>query len=114
MKVLGMFLAIALVLGGPSGLALGQTTTDLNNQAARMNTLAASQGESKVIGKISGDFNSFLGSNSNTVVTGLRNGTPITLTTTTPASAPGAAPTVTTRSSRRPQARWAMGTCLSH
>src|SRR4029450_7526412 len=31
-----------------------------------------------------------------TVVTGLRNGTPITLTTTTPATTPGAAPTVTT------------------
>jgi hypothetical protein len=96
MKISRMFLAIALVLG-PSGLALSQTTTDLNNEAARMNTLAASQGESKVIGKISGDFNSFLGSNSNAVVTGLRNGSPIALTTTTttPSSTPGGAPTTT-------------------
>jgi hypothetical protein len=61
-----------------------------------MNTLAASHGETNVTGKISGTFNSFLGSDSTAVVTGLRNGTPITLTTTTPATTPGAAPTVTT------------------
>jgi hypothetical protein len=61
-----------------------------------MNTLAASHGETNVTGKISGTFNSFLGSDSTAVVTGLRNGTPITLTTTTPAATPGAAPTVTT------------------
>jgi len=91
-----MFLAIALVLG-PSGLALSQTTTDLNNEAGRMNTLAASHGETNVTGKISGEFNSFLGSNSNAVVTGLRNGSPIALTTTTttPSSTPGGAPTTT-------------------
>jgi hypothetical protein len=61
-----------------------------------MNTLAASHGETNVTGKISGTFNSLLGSDSNAVVTGLRNGTPITLTTTSPAATPGAAPTVTT------------------
>ena len=61
-----------------------------------MNTLAASHGETNVTGKISGTFSSFLGSDSPTVVTGLRNGTPITLTTTTPAATPGASPTVTT------------------
>jgi len=61
-----------------------------------MNTLAASHGETNVTGKISGTFNSFLGSDSTAVVTGLRNGTPITLTTTTPAATPGTAPTVTT------------------
>src|SRR5215470_3226967 len=103
MKVSGMFLTIALVLG-PSGLALGQTATDLNNQVTTMNTLAASQGESKVIGKISSDFNSFLGSNSNTVVTGLRNGSPITLTTTTttPSSTPGAPTTTVTTTTINP------------
>jgi hypothetical protein len=96
MKISRMFLAIAPVLG-PSGLALSQTTTDLNNEAARMNTLAASHGETNVTGKISGEFNSFLGSNSNAVVTGLRNGSPIALTTTTttPSSTPGGAPTTT-------------------
>src|SRR5918994_3263576 len=99
MKISGIFFATALllVLWGP---ALSQTTTDLNTEAGRMNTLGATQGESKVVGKISGEFSSFLGSNSNAVVTGLRNGTPITLTTTasTPSTTPGAAavPTTTT------------------
>ena len=99
MKISGMFLAAFFVLGS-SGLALSQTTTDLNNEAARMNTLTVDQGESKVIGKISGEFNSFLGSNSNAVVSGLRNGTPIKLitATSTPGSTPGApsVPTTTT------------------
>ena len=107
MKVWVMLLAIAL--GGPSGLALSQTTTDLNNQAARMNTLATSQGESKVIGEISDDFNSFLGSNSNAVVTGLRNGSPITLTTTTPSSTPGGAPTLTTTTINPPTGKMGFG-----
>jgi hypothetical protein len=48
-----------------------------------MNNLATSNGETKVTGKIAGDFSTFLGSDSNAVVTGLRNGTPITLTRTT-------------------------------
>src|SRR5262252_390639 len=88
---------------GPTILALGlnvqafaDTTSTLNTEASRMNSLAASHGETTVTGKISGTFNSFLGSDSPAVVTGLRNGTPITLTTTTPAATPGAAPTVTT------------------
>jgi hypothetical protein len=76
--------------------AFADTTSTLNTEASRMDTLASSHGETKVTGKISGTFNSFLGSDSNAVVTGLRNGTPITLTTTTPATTPGAAPTVTT------------------
>jgi hypothetical protein len=91
MKISGIFFATALllVLWGP---ALSQTTTDLNTEAGRMNTLSATQGESKVVGKISGEFSSFLGSDSNAVVTGLRNGTPITLTrtTSTPSATPGA------------------------
>jgi hypothetical protein len=97
MKVSGMFLAAALVVS-PSGLAFGQTTTDLNNEVARMDTLAASQGNTKVINKISGEFSSFLGSDATAVVTGLRNGTPITLTSTTltPSSTPGAPPVPTT------------------
>jgi len=76
--------------------AFADTTSTLNTEASRMNSLAASHGEANVTGKISGTFSSFLGSDSPAVVTGLRNGTPITLTTTTPAATPGAAPTVTT------------------
>jgi hypothetical protein len=85
--------AFALLLNGQ---AFADDTSALNTEASRMNTLAVNHGESNVTGKISGTFNSFLGSDSTTVVTGLRNGTPITLTTTTPAATPGAAPTVTT------------------
>jgi hypothetical protein len=95
MKIKTIIGVTTLVLGiNPHAFA--DTTSTLNTEASRMNTLASSHGETKVTGKISGTFNSFLGSDSNAVVTGLRNGTPITLTTTTPATTPGAAPTVTT------------------
>jgi hypothetical protein len=86
----------AILALGLNGHAFADTTSTLNTEAARMNTLAASHGETNVTGKISGTFNSFLGSDSTAVVTGLRNGTPITLTRTTPAITPGAEPTVTT------------------
>jgi hypothetical protein len=92
-KVIFAATAFALLLNGQ---AFADDTSALNTEASRMNTLAASHGETNVTGKISGTFNSFLGSDSTAVVTGLRNGTPITLTTTTPATTPGAAPTVTT------------------
>jgi hypothetical protein len=95
MNIKGIFEVLALALAlNPQVFA--DTTSTLNTEASRMNTLAASHGETNVTGKISGTFNSFLGSDSTAVVTGLRNGTPITLTTTTPAATPGASPTVTT------------------
>jgi len=78
MKTFAIILSFGLFLG-TSAPARAQTATD-NNQATQMNILAASQGQTKVINKTSGDFNSFLGSDSTAVVTGLRNGTPITLT----------------------------------
>lgn len=97
MKVRAMTLSAVLLFGGAGAIG-AQTVTDLNSEAARMNNLASSHGESNVIGKISGDFKSFLGSDSNAVVTGLRNGTPITLTriTTTPSTTPGGLPVTTT------------------
>jgi hypothetical protein len=95
MKIKAIIGATILALG-LNIQAFADTASTLNSEASRMNTLAASHGETNVTGKISGTFNSFLGSDSTAVVTGLRNGTPITLTTTTPASTPGAAPTVTT------------------
>jgi len=75
-----------------------QTTTQLDTEATKMDSLASNQGQSKVTGKISGDFSNFLGSDSTAVVTGLRNGTPIKLTstTTTPSTTPGAPPVTTT------------------
>ena len=97
MKVPTMILTVGLVVGTATS-ASPDTTTDLNNQATKMNTLATSQGESNVTNKISGDFKSFLGSDSNAVVTGLRNGTPIKLTstTTTPSTTSGGLPVTTT------------------
>ena len=71
-----------------------QTTTQLDTEATKMDSLASNQGQSKVIGKVSGDFGNFLGSDSTAVVTGLRNGTPIKLTSAT--TTPGAPPVTTT------------------
>ena len=88
---------VAALVAGLTGQGFAQTTSALNTEASRMDTLATSQGDSKVVDKISGDFGSFLGPDSKAVVTGLRNGTPIKLTTTT--TTPGstsASPPVTT------------------
>jgi hypothetical protein len=91
MKTSTLFLAGVLVCA-LSAPGFSQTATELNTEAAKMDSLAANQGQSKVIGKISGDFSGFLDSDSTAVVTGLRNGTPIKLTstTTTPSTTPGA------------------------
>jgi hypothetical protein len=97
MKFLAMIFTVGLVFGTAT-LGQAEISADLNTQATTMNTLATSQGEGKVTGKISSDFNSFLGSDANAVVTGLRNGTPIKLTstTTTPSTTPGGLPVTTT------------------
>ncbi|MBI2531823.1 MAG: hypothetical protein HYW03_06330 [Deltaproteobacteria bacterium] len=97
MKVFALVLAATLLLGS-SGLGLAQTTTQLNSEATKMNNLASTQGETKVVDKISTDFNSFLGADSKAVVSGLRSGTPITLTRTTasPGSTPGTTVNTTT------------------
>jgi hypothetical protein len=92
-----MVLTLGLVVG-TARLGNADMATDLNNQATTMNNLATSQGETHVTGKVADDFSSFLGSDSNAVVTGLRNGTPITLTrtTTVPSTTPGGLSTTTT------------------
>jgi hypothetical protein len=97
MKTSTLFLSGVLVCG-LCAPAFSQTATQLNTEAAKMDSLAANQGQSKVTSKISGDFSGFLGSDSTAVVTGLRNGTPIKLTstTTTPSTTPGAPPVPTT------------------
>jgi hypothetical protein len=94
-KTSALLLAVG-ILGSWSGVGLGQTTTALNAEATQMNTLASTHGDSKVVDKISSDFGSFLGANSKAVVTGLRNGSPITLTSTVPNSTTGVATTETT------------------
>jgi hypothetical protein len=94
MKISALFFVAGIV--GWSGLGIAQTTTALNAEATKMNTLASSQGDSKVVDRISSDFSSFLGADSKTVVTGLRNGTPITLTSTDPTSTTGTTAATTT------------------
>ena len=93
MKIRGFVLGSALVLAS-TVVVHADINSDLNTEAAKMNTLASSQGNSKVVDKISSQFNDFLGPDSKAVVTGLRNGTPITLTRTNPA--PGSTTTTTT------------------
>jgi hypothetical protein len=97
MKTPAVILAIGITTGA-ANIAAAQTASDLNNQVTTMNNATANQGQTGVINKISTDFSSFLGTDSKAVVTGLRNGTPISLssTTTTPSNVPGGVPVTTT------------------
>jgi hypothetical protein len=97
MKIPAFILSVGLVAGSPAW-ALADTTADLNNQVTTMNNTTANQGQTNVINKISADFSSFLGADAKAVVTGLRNGTPIILTSTTitPSPTPGGLPIITT------------------
>jgi hypothetical protein len=97
MKTPAVILTVGLAIAVP-GFSYAETASDLNSQVTTMNTTTANQGQTNVINKISGDFNSFLGADSKTVVTGLRSGMPITLTstTTTPSTTPGGLPVTTT------------------
>ena len=97
MKIAEITLAAVLVTGF-AAVGRADLSTDLNTQASQMNSLATSQGTSKVVDKISGEFSDFLGADSKAVVTGLRNGTPITLTRTvsTPTGTTGTVPANTT------------------
>ncbi|HEX5605645.1 MAG TPA: hypothetical protein VFY96_03965, partial [Candidatus Binatia bacterium] len=93
MKTPAVILAIGISTGA-ANIAAAQTAADLNNQVTTMNNATANQGQNNVVTKISSDFSSFLGTDSKAVVTGLRNGTPITLTSTT--TTPGSLPVTTT------------------
>jgi len=97
MKLPEVILSVSLVTGAPV-VAYAQTATDLNSQVTTMNHTTANQGLSNVTNKISSDFSSFLGADSSAVVSGLRNGTPIPLTstTTTANQTPGGLPVTTT------------------
>ncbi len=89
--------------------AQAQTTATLTTEASRMDTQAASQGGSKVVDKLSTEFSSFLGADSRAVVTGLRNGTPITLTRTAPSTTPGTTPVTTTTTINPPTGKMGFG-----
>ena len=97
MKTPATILVVTLASGVPA-VAVAQTASELNTQVTTMNNTTANQGQTNVINKISSDFSSFLGTDSKAVVTGLRNGRPITLTstTTTPSNVQGGVPVTTT------------------
>ena len=74
----------AFSMGTAAALAAESSeTAALTTQTKQMDTLASTRGEANVSGKISSDFSTFAGStaNSDALVTGLRGGTAITLTT---------------------------------
>ena len=100
MKITAFVLASTLIVASAAA-AYADLNTDLNTEATQMNTLATSQGDGKVVDKISSQFSGFLGADSKAIVTGLRNGTPIKLTrtTSTPGSTTGAPQTNTTMTS---------------
>jgi hypothetical protein len=66
------------------GTAAETTDSTLTTQSRQMDTLATSRGEGNVSSRISSDFTSFAGStqNSDALVSGLRNGSSITLAST--------------------------------
>ena len=84
MKLEMLAAAIALVFAGG---AIAQTSTDsttLTTQSTQMDSLATSKGNLNVESRISSDFTTFAGStaNSSSLVSGLRGGSAITLTST--------------------------------
>jgi hypothetical protein len=115
MKIAGLILAALLIIGSATA-GQADLNTELNSQASQMNSLAASQGTSKVVDKIGGEFSDFLGTDSKAVVTGLRNGTPITLartvstpTSTTSTPPPNTTPTTTTTTINPPTGKMGFG-----
>lgn len=109
MKVVFANILFALGLAVGAKLAYAQTAPTLVTEATRMDQMATTQGGSKVIDKISAEFSSFLGADSKAVVTGLRNGTPITLTTTSPGATSGVPPTMTTTTINPPTGKMGFG-----
>jgi len=76
--------AIALLFAGGAIAAEPADSKTLSTQSTQMDSLATSQGNLKVESRISSDFNAFAGStaNSSSLVSGLRNGSPVTIAST--------------------------------
>jgi hypothetical protein len=109
--LLNLFSSILFLIGigfHPS-LIHGQTSPNLATEASRMDSLAASQGQITVIDKISGEFSSFLGPDSRAVVVGLRNGTPIDLSTAAANPITGGKPMVTKTTITPPSEKMGFG-----
>ncbi len=75
---------VSLFAGGMALAADPKDPRDLGVQSTRMDSLATSQGNVKVESRIGSDFNTFAGStaNSSSLVTGLRTGSDVTLSST--------------------------------
>jgi hypothetical protein len=108
-RLLIFLFVLSLTLVPGLAHAQTQTTSTLNTEASHMDSLAASQGQSKVVDKLSSDFGSFLGADSKTVITNLRNGTSFNLTTTTPGTTPTSAPVTTTTTINPPTGKMGWG-----
>ncbi|MBI4195218.1 MAG: hypothetical protein HY526_09075 [Betaproteobacteria bacterium] len=80
----GLALMWTLAIGVPATLAAESGEPALTTQTKQMDSLVTTRGETTVTGKISSDFSAFAGSSTNAdaLVTGLRGGTAITLTST--------------------------------
>lgn len=76
----------ALATSVSVSLAADKSETTLTTQTRQMDSLTSTRGDATVSGRISADFSTFAGStaNSDALVTGLRTGTAVTLTTTDP------------------------------
>lgn len=111
MSSMMFLLALALAVGVRSGRAQAQTQggDSLTTEAVRMDRMSGTLGGVKVTDKLSSEFSSFLGTDAKAVVTGLRNGKPITLTTTTPPTTPGGTPTTTTTTIAPPTGKMGFG-----
>lgn len=98
-------LSLSFVSGRSQARAQTASADSLTTEATRMDRMAGTLGDGKVVDKLSADFSSFLGADAKAVVAGLRNGTPITLTTTTP----GSTPTTTTTTITPPTGKMGFG-----
>ena len=105
------FSALALAIGIGPGRAQAQTQggDSLTTEAVRMDRMMGTLGETKVTDKLAAEFGSFIGADAQAVVTGLRNGKPMALTTTTPPATPGGTPTTTTTTITPPTGKMGFG-----
>lgn len=90
-----LVIALSLIGMGPA-FALDDSTT-LMTQSSTMDQLTSQQRTSKVTTKFASDFSTFAGSqqNAEALITGLRNSTPINLTSTTPGTTTSTTTTIT-------------------
>lgn len=75
---------LSMYAGGSAIAVEPKDPQPLTTQSVKMDSLATSQGNARVESRISSDFSTFAGStdNSSSLVTGLRSGSPITLSST--------------------------------